>query len=77
MERAEALINSGKYKQRPKNQNDPPPGAAVFIKGKSSHKTEKSVAKEVPFLDTAVIAEEERYDGFYAVCKNLEDMEGS
>ena len=71
MERAEALINSGKYKQRPKNQNDP----HRFIKRKFITQDGEICAKEVPFLDTAVIAEEERYDGFYAVCTNLEDME--
>lgn len=27
---------------------------------------------DIPFLNTAVIAEEEKYDGFYAVCTNLD-----
>lgn len=71
IERAQTLINSGKYKQRPKNQNDP----HRFIKRESITDDGEICAKEVLFLDTAVIEEEERYDGFYAVCTNLEDME--
>ena len=31
-------------------------------------------SKDVPFLNAGVIQEEERYDGFYAVCTNLEEM---
>lgn len=30
--------------------------------------------KEVPYLDTSAIADEEQYDGFYAVCTNLDDV---
>ena len=29
---------------------------------------------EVPYLNTDLINEEEKYDGFYAVCTNLDDM---
>ena len=34
----------------------------------------EACTKEVPYLNTDAIAEEERYDGFYAVCTNLDDM---
>ena len=30
--------------------------------------------RDVPYINQDVIAEEERYDGFYAVCTNLDDM---
>lgn len=70
IERAQQLIDSGKYKQRPKNQNDP----HRFIRRDSMTDTGEVCSKEVPYLDTAAIAEEEKYDGFYAVCTNLEDM---
>ena len=34
----------------------------------------EACVKEVPYLNTDLIAEETKYDGFYAVCTNLEDM---
>ena len=34
----------------------------------------EACTKEVPYIKTDVIAEEEKYDGFYAVCTNLDDM---
>jgi hypothetical protein len=34
----------------------------------------EACSKDIPFLDTSVIADEEMYDGFYAVCTNLDDM---
>jgi transposase len=34
----------------------------------------RSVPGTVTYLDTAAIAEEEKYDGFYAVCTNLAEM---
>lgn len=69
IERAKALIDSGKYKQRAKNQNDP----HRFIGRQSMTDSGEKCEKEVPFLNTAVITEEERYHGFYAVCTNLDD----
>jgi transposase len=69
IERAQSLIDSGKYKQRAKNQNDP----HRFIGRKAMTDSGEKCEKEVPFLNTAVIEDEERYDGFYAVCTNLED----
>lgn len=69
IERAKALIDSGRYKQRAKNQNDP----HRFIGRQGMTDSGEKCGKEVPFLNTAVITEEERYDGFYAVCTNLDD----
>jgi len=70
IERAEKIIDSGKYKQRPKNQNDP----HRFIARSTMTDSGEVCDKEVVFLDTNVITGEEKYDGFYAVCTNLEDM---
>ena len=69
IERAKALIDSGRYRQRAKNQNDP----HRFIGRQSMTDNGEKCEKEVPFLNTVMITEEERYDGFYAVCTNLED----
>lgn len=73
IERAPILINSGKYKSRQKNQNDP----HRFIGRQVMTDDGEACSKDIPFLDTAAIAEEEKYDGFYAVCTNLENMETS
>ena len=70
IERAQDLIDSGKYKQRPKNQNDP----HRFISRDVMTEDGEACTKEVPYLNTDLIAEEAKYDGFYAVCTNLEDM---
>ena len=70
IERAQDMISSGKYKQRPKNQNDP----HRFISRDTMTGDGEVCTIEVPYLNTALIREEERYDGFYAVCTNLEDM---
>ena len=70
IDRAMALIDSGKYKQRPKNQNDP----HRFIGSQMMTPEGEACTKEVPFLNTDVIAEEEKYDGLYAVCTNLDEM---
>ena len=70
IDRAQSLIDSGKYKQRPKNQNDP----HRFIGKEVMTNDGEACTKEVPYLNTDLIAEEEKYDGFYAVCTNLDDM---
>lgn len=70
IERAQALIDSGRYKRRSKNQNDP----HRFIGHQSVTEDGEICSRDIPFLDTDVIAQEEKYDGFYAVCTNLEDM---
>jgi transposase len=71
IDRAQELINSGKYKQRPKNQNDP----HRFIRHEMITEDGEVCSKDIPFLDASIIREEEKYDGFYSVCTNLEHME--
>ena len=70
IERAQQFIDNGKYKQRPKNQNDP----HRFIARDRTTEDGEVCSKEVAYLNTATIQEEEQYDGFYAVCTNLDDM---
>lgn len=70
IERAQELINSGKYKKRPKNQNDP----HRFIGHNVMTDAGEACSKDVPYLNADIILEEEKYDGFYAVCTNLEHM---
>ena len=70
IDRAQEIINSGKYKQRPKNQNDP----HRFISHRVMTDDGEVCSKDIPFLNASVILEEERYDGFYSVCTNLENM---
>ena len=69
IDRANELIRSGRYKQRPKNQNDP----HRFIGKHQMTEDGEACTKEDVFLDEELIHEEERYDGFYAVCTNLEN----
>jgi transposase len=69
VERAEKLINTNPIKLKKVNQND----YKRFI-AKTSVTSDGEVAeKELYRIDTSVIAEEEIYDGFYAVCTNLDD----
>lgn len=70
IERAQQLIDNGKYKQRPKNQNDP----HRFISRDKATENGEVCSKEVVYLNTDTIQEEELYDGFYAVCTNLDDV---
>lgn len=70
IERAQQLIERGNYKQRPKNQNNP----HRFIYREKVTKDGEICSEEIVCLDTDAIREEERYDGFYAVCANLKDM---
>lgn len=70
IERAQQLLDSGRYRQRPKNQNDPHRFIAKHVMTEDG----EACTREEPYLDTEAIAEEEKYDGFYAVCTNLEDV---
>ena len=70
IDRAKDLILTGKYKQRAKNQNDP----HRFIGRKNMTDSGEVCEQEVPYLKEELIAEEEQYDGFYAVCTNLDDI---
>ena len=68
--RAQKLIDSENYKQRPKNQNDP----HRFIVREKATKDGEICSEELVYLDIDAIQEKERYDGFYAVCTNLNNM---
>lgn len=68
VERAEKMIESGDTKKQRKNPNDP----ARFI-GTVAATEEGEVAKIHKFLDTDKVANEEQYDGLYAVCTDLLD----
>ena len=69
IERAEKLVESGAHSRKAHNQNDP----KRFIKKQAVTADGEIANIENTYIDRTVIAEEERYDGFYAVCTNLED----
>ena len=66
--RAQKMIDQPGRKRRGKNQNDP----ARFVKQVSVTDDGEIAEKKVYALDMDRIAEEEKYDGFYAVITNLE-----
>lgn len=72
VERAQKMLKDGKHKKTRKNPNDP----ARFIDQISVTK-EGEKADTLYFLDETKIAEEERYDGLYAVCTDLFDDDPS
>ncbi|MDN6639591.1 MAG: IS1634 family transposase [Tetragenococcus sp.] len=69
VERAEKFIQSGQKLPKKKNPND----VKRFIKRTSVTQEGEKAEKDVLSLDASVIEEEARYDGFYAVCTNLND----
>jgi len=69
IERAKKLISTNPTKLKKANQND----YKRFVKKMSVTKDGEVAGKDIYSLDTAVIAGEEAFDGFYAVCTNLED----
>ena len=68
VERAEKMVASGSLKKQRKNPNDP----ARFV-GKAAVTKEGEAAKTYYYLDVEKIAEEEKYDGLYAICTDLLD----
>ena len=66
--RAEKMVAGGSFKKQRKNPNDP----ARFV-NKIAVTDEGEKAKVHYFLDLDKIAEEEKYDGLYAVCTDLLD----
>lgn len=66
--RAEKMIANGSLKKQRKNPNDP----ARFV-NKAAVTKEGEKAKIHYYLDLDKIAEEEKYDGLYAVCTDLLD----
>ena len=72
VDRAQKMLKDGKHKKTRKNPNDP----ARFIDQIAVTK-EGEKADTLYFLDETKIAEEERYDGLYAVCTDLFDDDPS
>lgn len=68
IERAEKMVSDGKMKKQRKNPNDP----ARFV-GKVAVTEDGEKAGIHYYLDEEKIAEEEKYDGLYAVCTDLLD----
>lgn len=69
IERARALIESGEAALKRKKQNDP----KRFIRTDHATRDGEVAEKAVSYIDTSIIENEEKYDGFYAVCTNLDD----
>ena len=66
--RAEKMLEQPGRKRKGKNQNDP----ARFIRSTAVTEDGEVAEKKIYALDTERVAEEEKYDGFYAVITNLE-----
>lgn len=73
IERAIKLVEKGGTPAARKRQNDP----GRFIKTDHATKDGEVADVSASYIDSTVIANEERYDGFYAVCTNLEDSVSS
>ncbi len=69
IERAMKLVESGEKTINRKKQNDP----KRFIKTDHATKDGEVAEKAISYVDESIIADEEKYDGFYAVCTNLDD----
>lgn len=69
IERAEKMIAKGASAIGRKRQNDP----KRFIKTDHATADGEVADTAASCIDRSVIANEEQYDGFYAVCTNLED----
>ena len=67
--RAIKLISKTPKKWKKANQND----FKRFIESKNYTKDGQAAEKQVLSIDSAIIAQEEIYDGFYGSCTNLED----
>ena len=69
VQRAEKILNGNLSSLKKHHQND----CKRFIKKTGITSDGEIAEKEVYELDQNIIDEEARYDGFYAVCTNLED----
>lgn len=67
--RAVKMIESGESAVGKKRQNDP----KRFIKTDHATKDGEVAEQSASYIDSALINQEELYDGFYAVCTNLEE----
>ena len=73
IERAKIIVESGGTAAGKKKQNDP----KRFIKTDHATKDGEVAELSASYIDQSIIDEEEKYDGFYAVCTNLDDSIGS
>lgn len=71
IERAKKMIETGNTKKQRRSPNDP----ARFIEKTSVTGNGEIAEKDIFELDLEKIAEEEKYDGLYAVCTDLLDDE--
>jgi transposase len=69
VERAKKLLEKGEKSVARKRQNDP----KRFIKTDHATPTGEVADKPASYIDSSIISDEEIYDGFYAVCTNLDD----
>lgn len=69
VERAKNAVDEGKSTVEKKRQTDP----KRFIKADHATKEGEIADKAIYYIDEKAVAEEEKYDGFYAVCTSLED----
>lgn len=69
IERALKTLKNGKASVESKRQNDP----KRFIKADHATKEGEAADRTMYYIDETIVKEEEIYDGFYAVCTNLED----
>lgn len=69
IERALKTLKNGKACVESKRQNDP----KRFIKADHATKEGEAADRTMYYIDETIVKEEEIYDGFYAVCTNLED----
>lgn len=69
LERAMRAVKAGKSAIESKHQNDP----KRFIKTDYATQDGEVAEKAFYYIDQDSVKEEEKYDGFYAVCTNLED----
>ena len=73
IERAAKMIEKGRSSIERKKQNDP----KRFIKTDHTTKYGEIADVSINSIDQSYIENEEKYDGFYAVCTNLNDNIGS
>lgn len=73
IERARKLVEEGYTSAGKKKQNDP----KRFIKTDHATKDGEVAELSASYIDQSVIDDEEKYDGFYAVCTNLDDSVSS
>lgn len=69
IERAIKLVEGGSTSAGRKKQNDP----KRFIKTDYATRDGEIAEISASYIDETIIADEERYDGFYAVCTNLDE----